>query len=203
MCGNSYVPFDLYLQSVIFFSIDNPVFAEHIPDIYPRELHLNKANTSGNQTSFLDLNIKVIGNTRVYDKRDDFGFPKVNFPWLSDDVPRLPSYGIFILHLVRFAWCCTSVYDFHSKKFQITWKLLTRGYRYHKLRKTFWKFFRSYPELLSEFGAISFQEYVSIGITHPVFFYGDLVYKLTRVKGEANFISAVSKIVKKPSISSV
>ena len=68
--------------------------------------------------SFLDLNIKVIGSdihTSVYDKRDDFGFPIVNFPWLSGDVPRLPSYGIYISQLVRFARCCTSVLDFNSK----------------------------------------------------------------------------------------
>ena len=186
-----------YLDDI--FTIDNPTFAEHIPDIYPRELQLNKANTSDKETSFLDLNIKVIGNdihTSVYDKRDDFGFPIVNFPWLSGDVPRLPSYGIYISQLVRFARCCTSVFDFHSKNLQITSKLLTQGYRYHKLRKTFGKFFRSYSELLSKFGAISFQEYVSKGITHPVF-YGDLVYKLRRVKNESNFISSGSKIVKR------
>ena len=186
-----------YLDDI--FTIDNPTFAEHIPDIYPRELQLNKANTSDKETSFLDLNIKVIGNdihTSVYDKRDDFGFPIVNFPWLSGDVPRLPSYGIYISQLVRFARCCTSVFDFHSKNLQITSKLLRQGYRYHKLRKTFGKFFRSYSELLSKFGAISFQEYVSKGITHPVF-YGDLVYKLRRVKNESNFISSGSKIVKR------
>ena len=57
-------------------------------------------------------------------------------------------------------------------------------------------FFRSYSELLSKFGAISFQEYVSKGITHPDF-YGDLVYKLRRVKSESNFISSGSKIVKR------
>ena len=44
------------------FTIDNPEFADHIPDIYPRELQLNKANTSDKETSFLDLNIKVIGS---------------------------------------------------------------------------------------------------------------------------------------------
>ena len=85
------------------FTIDNPAFAEHIPDIYPKELQLNKANTSDKETSFLDLNIKVIGNdihTSVYDKCDDFGFPIENFPWLSGDVPRLPSYGIYIRSLV-------------------------------------------------------------------------------------------------------
>ena len=160
---------------------------------------MNKANISDKETSFLDLNIKVVGSnihTSVYDKRDDFGFPIVNFPWLSGDVPRLPSYGIYISQLVRFARCCTSVFDFHSKNLQITSKLLTQGYRYHKLRKTFGKFFRSYSELLSKFGDILFQDYVSQGITHPVF-YGDLVYKLRRVKGEANFISSGSKIVKR------
>ena len=110
--------------------------------------------------------MKVIGSdihTSVYDKRDDFGFPIVNFgfpivnfTWLSGDVPKLPSYGIYISKLVRFARCCTSVLDFHSKNLQITSKLLTQGYRYHKLRKTLEKFFRSYSELLSKFGDISF-----------------------------------------------
>ena len=82
-----------------------------------------------------------------------------------------------------------------SQNLQITSKLLTQGYRYHKLRKTFGKFFRSYSDLLSKFGDISFQENVSEGIFHPVF-YGHLVYKLRRVKCEANFVSSGSKIVK-------
>ena len=43
---------------------------------------------------------------------------------------------------------------------------------------------------------MSFQEYVSKGISHPVF-YGDLVYKLRRVKDTLNFISSGSKIVKR------
>ena len=49
---------------------------------------------------------------------------------------------------------------------------------------------------MSKFGDISFQEYVTEGISHP-FFYGDLVYKLRRVKWEANFVSSGSKIVKR------
>ena len=68
-------------------------------------------------------------------------------------------------------------------------------YIYHKLRKTFGKFFRSYSELLSKFCDISFQEYVFKGISHPV--YGDLVNKLRRVKDTPNFISSGSKIVKR------
>ena len=78
-----------YLDDI--FTIDNPEFEKYIPGIYPGERQLNKANTLDKETSFLDLNIKFIGNdihTSVYDKRDDFGFPIVNFPmvewWRSD-----------------------------------------------------------------------------------------------------------------------
>ena len=64
---------------------------------------MNNTKRSEKETSFLDLNIKVIGSnfhTSVYDKRDNLGFPIVNFPWLSGDVPRLPSYGIVISQLL-------------------------------------------------------------------------------------------------------
>ena len=79
-----------YLDDI--FTIDNPEFEKYFPDIYSAELQLNKENTSNKETSFVDLNIKVIGrgiHTSVYDKRDYFGFPSVNFSWLSGDVPRL------------------------------------------------------------------------------------------------------------------
>ena len=83
------------------FTIDYHAFEKYIPE----------------ETFFLDLNIKVIGSnihTSVYDKRDDLGFPIANFLLLSGDVRRLPSCGIFISQLVRFARFCTSVSDFHS-----------------------------------------------------------------------------------------
>ena len=104
--------------------------------------------------------------------------PKVSCYSISDGFFGLYKFRIFILKIIKSS------------------KLLTQDYRYHKLRKTFGKFFMSYSEPLSKFCAISFQEYVCKGITHPVF-YGGLVYKLRRVKGEANFISSGSKIVKR------
>ena len=62
--------------------------------------------------------------------------------------------------------------------------------------KLFGKFVRSYSELLSNFGDILFQEYVSKGISYPVF-YGDLVCKLRKVRDTPNFISSGSKIEKR------
>ena len=41
------------------------------------------------------LKLLVVIFTQAFTtKRGDFGFPIVNFPWLSGDVPRLPLYGI-------------------------------------------------------------------------------------------------------------
>ena len=61
-----------YLDDI--FTINNNEFEKNIPDIYPTVPQLNKANTSDKETSFLDLNIKVVGidvHTSVYDKCDD------------------------------------------------------------------------------------------------------------------------------------
>ena len=44
-----------------------------------------------------------IVSTKIYDKRNDFDFEIVNFPFLDGDVPRSTSYGVYISQLIRFA----------------------------------------------------------------------------------------------------
>ena len=112
-----------YLDDIL--NIDNPFFDTYKDKIYPKELTLNKANNDNSETAFLDLYITIKNktiHTNVYDKREDFCFDIVNFPWLDGDVPRLPSYGIYISQLVRFARACSDVTNFHKKNLQITEK---------------------------------------------------------------------------------
>ena len=108
------------------------------------KLQLNKANTSDTEAAFLDLNLPIsndIVSTKIYDKRDDFDFEIVNFPFLDGDVPRSTSYGVYISQLIRLARASDSSYitDFNTRNKLLTQKL-NHGYRYHKLRKTFSKF---------------------------------------------------------------
>ena len=42
-----------YLHDI--FTCDNPEFDKHIPDIYPTELQLNKANTSDKEASLSEV----------------------------------------------------------------------------------------------------------------------------------------------------
>ena len=78
--------------------------------------------------------------SKIYDKRDDFDFDIVNFPFLDGDVPRSTSYGVYISQLIRFARVSSHVVDFNARNKSLTAKLLQQGYRYHKLRKTFSNF---------------------------------------------------------------
>ena len=43
--------------------------------------------------------------TKIYDKRDDFDFDIVNFPFLDGDVPRSTSYGVYISQLSSVQSC--------------------------------------------------------------------------------------------------
>ena len=92
--------------SKYLLNIDNPYFEGMVNRIYPPELELNKANTSDTEAPFLDLHLSISNgfiSSKIYDKRDDFDFDIVNFPFLDGNVPRSTSYGVYICQLIRFA----------------------------------------------------------------------------------------------------
>ena len=58
-------------------NINNVYFDNMVSQIYPSELQLNIANTSDTEAALLDLHLSIsndIVSTKIYDKRDDFGF---------------------------------------------------------------------------------------------------------------------------------
>ena len=88
----------------------------------------------------MDLHLSISNgfvSPKIYDKRDDFDFDIVNFPFLDGDVPRRSSYGVYISQLIRFARVCSNVDDFNTRNKCLTANLLKQGYRYPKLRKAF------------------------------------------------------------------
>ena len=82
-----------YLDDIL--NINNVYFDNMVRQIYPSELQLNKANASDTEAAFLDLHLSIsndIVSIKIYDKRGDFDFEIVNFPFLDGDVPRSTSY---------------------------------------------------------------------------------------------------------------
>ena len=85
-------------------NINNVYFDNMVSQIDPSELQLNKANNFDTETAFLDLHLSILNgivSTKIYDKRDDFDFELVNFPFLDGDVPRSTSYGVYISQLIH------------------------------------------------------------------------------------------------------
>ena len=123
--------------------------------------------------------------TKIYDKRDDFDFDIVNFPFLDGDVPRSASYGVYISQIIRFARVSSHVDDFHTRNKVLTAKLLRQGYRYHILRKAFSKFYRRHFDIVSKYN-VGLKTLLLQGLLEPEF-YGDLVYKFGKIIGKIDF----------------
>ena len=86
--------------------------------------------------------------------------------------------------LIHFARTSSHVTNLNNRNKFLTAKLLKQGYRYHKLRKAFSKFYRRHFELMQQ------------GICNPEF-YGDLVYKFKKIIGNPNFSYLLKRIVKR------
>ena len=74
----------------------------------------------------MDLNLSItngIVSSKMYDKMDDFNFEIVNFPFLDGNVPRSPSYGVYISQLIRFERMCFNVDNFNNRNLFLTAKL--------------------------------------------------------------------------------
>ena len=144
----------------------------------------------------MDLNLCISNgtvSTKIYDKRDDFDFDIVNFPFLDGDVPRRTSYGVYISQLIRFARTSSNLNDFNYHNKALTAKLLRQGYRYFKLRKAFSKFYRRHSALLENYSA-SLKTLLQQGLSEPEF-YGDLVYRFRKIVGKSFFSEQFRKLI--------
>ena len=116
-------------------------------------------------------------------------------PFVDGDVPRSPSYSVYISQLIRFARVCSNVDDFNNRNLILTAKLLKQGYRYHTIRKAFSIFYHRHSHLIVKYN-IGLNTLLQHGISEPIF-YGDLVYKFKRTVGKPNFSDQFKKIVKR------
>ena len=85
------------------------------------------------------------------------------------------------------------VADFNTPNKLLTQKLLKQDYWYHKLRKTFYKFYRRYYDLISKF-QIGLNSLLHQGLSEAEF-YGDLVYKFKKIVGTNNFSAQFINII--------
>ena len=141
-----------YIDDLISFN--NKRFKEFISDIYPKELTISETTESTSIVSYLDLLfIRDKSNnitTKLYDKRDAFGFNIVNFPFMSNNIPSAPAYGVYASQLIRYARCCSNYSDLLLHHRALVTRLLSQGYKVNCLSNTFKKFYDRHTDLVGQ-----------------------------------------------------
>ena len=142
-----------YIDDVL--SLNNSRFGDFLHLIYPSQLEIKDTTDTVKSASYLDLHLEIDTrgrlNTKLYDKRDDFDFPIVNFPFLSGNIPEAPAYGVYISQLIRYSRACDIYLDFIDRARLLTQKLLNQGYVAPKLQSSFLKFYGRHHDLVDRY----------------------------------------------------
>ena len=107
-----------------------------------------KSLETGSEADEMDGHLQLL---MLYDKRDDFDFHIVSFPFLSNNIPSGPSYGVYISQLIRYARCCSHYDDFRYRHKCLVDRLLSQGYIALRLAKSFKKFYGGYQDLIEKY----------------------------------------------------
>ena len=149
------ISYSSHSPSLHLISFNNKRFKEFISDIYPKELTISETTESTSVASYLDLLFTPDRSnnitTKLYDKRDAFGFRIVNFPFMSSNIPSAPAYGVYASQLVRYARCCSNYSDFLIRHRALVKRLLSQGYKVNRLSNTFKKFYGRHTDLVGQY----------------------------------------------------
>ena len=142
-----------YIDDVL--SLNNNRFSDHLHLIYPSELEIKDTTDTDKSASYLDLFLEMTTdgrlNTKIYDKRDDFNFPIVKFPFLCSNIPAAPAYGVYVSQLIRYSRASSKYVDFVERGILLSQKLLRQGYESIKLRSSLKKFYGRHHELIGHY----------------------------------------------------
>ena len=142
-----------YIDDLI--TIQNSYINDAVKEIYPPSLELKETTDSPDGTSYLDLYLFKDDNgfisRRLYDKRDDYNFAIVNYPFLDSNIPTGPAYGTYISRLIAFARACQSLQDFNQRHQVLIKKLVSQGYNIKRLHSKFLNFGFKYQPLLAKY----------------------------------------------------
>ena len=98
-----------------------------------------------------------------------------------------------VLIFIRFARVSSHVDDLKARNKVLTVTLSRQGYRYHKLRKPFSKFYRRHLDLMSKYN-VGLKTLLPQSLVEPEF-YGGLVYKFNKIIGKYDFPLHFKKII--------
>ena len=118
-----------YINDVL--SLNNSRFGDFV------DLEIKDTTDTDTSASYLDLHLKIDREgrlrTKLYEKRDDFIFPIVIFPFICSNIPAAHLHMEYISQLIRYSRACGSYQDFIDRGL-LTRKVLNQGFLLVKLK---------------------------------------------------------------------
>jgi len=106
--------------------------------------------------SYLDLELEIDSEgrlrTTLYEKRDDFSFVIVYFPFIWSNISAAPAYEVYISQLIRYSRTCGSYNDSLDRGLLLTRKLLNQGFMLVKLKSSLRKLYGRHHDLVDRYG---------------------------------------------------
>ena len=120
-------------------SLKNATVSEFMDRVYLCELAITDTTESNTFVFYIDCylcpdNGKLVA--RLYNKRDDFNFRIVNFPFLCRNIPSALRYGVYMSQLTRYDRVCCKYKDFVDREKLLANKLLLQDYCKAKILET-------------------------------------------------------------------
>jgi hypothetical protein len=141
-----------YIDDVL--SLNDSRFGDFVDRIHPIELEIKDTTYTDMSASYLDLHLNIEGRLtmKLYDKRDNFNFPIVNFRLICSNFLAAPAYGVCIAQLIRYSRACGSYQDFLDRGLLLTRKLLNQGFLLVRLKSSLRKFYGRHHDLVDRYG---------------------------------------------------
>ena len=92
---------------------------------------VNNTNISARKCCYLDLNISIYQEkfrVALYDKRKDYNFKVISYPFLKGNIPNNLSYGVFSSQLLRLARVNSILSGFKTSVIELIGKLIAQGF---------------------------------------------------------------------------
>ena len=134
---------------------DNNYFYSIFEDIYPVEMVLKKTNLSPQKVNFLDVTISIYQGKfkyEYYDKRNDFNFNVISFPFMNGNLPKTQMHVLFISQLIRYCNTNSTFSSFIKCSNKLYKKLITQGFEPERLQKNFKIFCEQHINSWSKYG---------------------------------------------------
>ena len=134
---------------------DDSTFEKHYNDIYPTtELELKKENNNISCASFLDLYTYIENgefHTRLFDKRNNFGFDNARMPFYCSSVPRKMFCGSTGAEFLRISRATSKIEDLTRNCKQLLSRMLKQNGQMRRIKFSLIKMIQRHQEVFIKY----------------------------------------------------